>query len=159
MQDSWSTPLWLYVASFEAMVVMRMSGHGSHNQASSGHAHSSYWVAPARAMALEQKASYPRGSGLTVTPLSLSGESVVELGIEMKNASGDPEFDPVKAASLADSNGMSYSTFAWVARPSRGRIRRGVLSFPSLEGRPSVVKLVLGGFRGVDRAFEWSLGA
>lgn len=150
------SPLWLYVTFAGLMVMMHMGGHGGHGHGGFQHAHPGQRAVQARAAALQQTGTETGGLGITVTPLSLSNDKVVELEVRAGSASGDVGSDVVRAAHLTDSNGMNYSPLAWNGHPaSRGS---GVLSFPSLEGEPNSVRLVLQGFRGVDRAFEWSLG-
>lgn len=150
-------PLWLYVTFAGAMLMMHLFGQGSHGHEGSKGRHSGHSLTPANLAGLGQTVVGREGLGMSFSPLSISGEALVELGVSVEDNAGDAGRELLRSAHLTDSNGVRYLPLAWSALPSGRRGMEGVLSFPSLEGNPSSIRLVLSGFRGTDMTVEWSL--
>ena len=106
---------------------------------------------------LQQKVSNADGLTIEVSPLPFSFDKDVSFEIKMDTHSGDLGFDLLAVSYLEASDGKIYAPKTWEGSPLGGHHREGALTFPSLSGKPALIKLVLKNLYGSDRVFQWNL--
>ncbi len=106
---------------------------------------------------LQSRLDDQNGLTVEVTPLSFALGREIVFDIAFNTHEGNLDFDLTKVAYLEDSYGKTYTPTRWNGPPPGGHHMEGTLYFPSLQGKPTSMKLVLKGLYGVDsRIFEWN---
>lgn len=110
------------------------------------------------ANAYESKSSRENGVRVDVRPVSLSVGEPAKFEVRLNTHSVDLSYDMVAISMLTDDTGRNYRPIHWDGPAPGGHHRRGVLEFPTLEGNPKSVALMVRGIAGVpERMFEWDL--
>jgi len=119
------------------------------------------WVGfNANAIAFDIQTSDESSVRVDVKPVALVAGKPAVFEIRLNTHSVSLNYDMVEICSLQDSEGKIYKAVEWKGSPLGGHHRRGILEFPTLEGTPQSVKLVLRGIAGVsERSFQWKIGS
>jgi hypothetical protein len=119
------------------------------------------WVGfNASAIAFDIQTSNESSVRVDVKPVALGAGKPAAFEIRLNTHSVSLNYDMVELSSLQDSEGKIYRAVEWKGSPLGGHHRRGILEFPTLEGTPQSVKLVIRGIAGVsERSFEWKIGS
>ena len=92
-----------------------------------------------------------------VRPVQLSPGQPARFEVQMNTHSVDLRYDMVASGILKDDQGNEYRATIWDGSGPGGHHRRGILAFPSLEGKPRSVTLVIKNISNADRTFKWNL--
>lgn len=101
-----------------------------------------------------------RKNGVTVDvkPLQFAPGKPAKFEVRMNTHSVNLSQDMVASSKLKDDQGREYRPVTWQGPPPGGHHRRGVLEFPTLEGSPKSVTLVIRNIGAVpERTFEWKV--
>jgi hypothetical protein len=93
-----------------------------------------------------------------VRPVNLTPGEPARFEVRMNTHSVNLGQDMVAVAVFKDDQGREYRPVNWQGSPSGGHHRSGILEFPTLEGNPNRVTLVIKNIANVpERTFEWKL--
>ena len=110
------------------------------------------------ANAYESKSIREKRVRVDVRPVSLNIGEPAKFEVRLNTHSVDLSYDMVGISMLTDDTGRNYRPIHWDGSPPGGHHRRGILEFPTLEGNPKSVTLVIKDIAGVpERIFEWNL--
>lgn len=110
------------------------------------------------AAAFETKSSRENGVTVDVTPMEFTPGKPARFQIRISTHSGDLSQDMVEVSMLRDDKGREYRPVRWEGSPPGGHHRRGVLEFPSFEGKSKKITLIVRDIANVpERLFEWKI--
>lgn len=110
------------------------------------------------AAAFETKSSRENGVNVDVTPMEFAPGKPARFQIRISTHSGDLSQDMVEVSMLRDDKGREYRPVRWEGSPPGGHHRRGVLEFPSFEGKSKKITLIVRDIANVpERLFEWKI--
>ena len=101
-----------------------------------------------------------RKNGVTVDvkPLQFAPGKPVKFQVRMNTHSVNLREDMTAVSKLRDDQGREYRPVNWQGSGPGGHHRKGVLEFPTLEGSPRSVTLVIRNIADVpERTFEWKV--
>jgi hypothetical protein len=110
------------------------------------------------AAAFETKSSRENGVKVDVTPVEFAPGKAARFQIRINTHSGDLSQNMVEVSMLRDDKGREYRPVRWEGSPPGGHHRRGVLEFPSFEGKSKKITLIVRDIANVpERLFEWEI--
>ena len=110
------------------------------------------------AAAFETKSNRENGVRVDVTPVEFAPGKPARFQIRISSHSGDLSQDMVEVSMLRDDKGQEYRPVGWEGSPPGGHHRRGVLEFPSFEGKSKKITLIVRDIANVpERLFEWKI--
>ncbi len=110
------------------------------------------------AAAFETKSSRENGVKVDVTPVEFTPGKPARFQIRISTHSGDLSQNMVEVSMLRDDKGREYRPIGWEGSPPGGHHRRGVLEFPSFEGKSKKITLIVRDIANVpERLFEWKI--
>jgi hypothetical protein len=113
---------------------------------------------PLTACAYESKSNTANGVRVEVQPLQLVPGQPAKFEVRMNMHSVDLSQDMITVTTLKDDEGRAYLPTNWEGSPPGGHHRRGILYFPTLEGKPKSLSLIIRDIASVpERIFEWNL--
>ena len=102
--------------------------------------------------------SREKGVTVDVRPEQLANGQPVKFKIRMNTHSVTLSEDMIAVSELKDDGGRSYQAVNWRGSPPGGHHRSGILEFPTLEGSPKTVTLIIKNVSGVrERIFQWTI--
>jgi hypothetical protein len=102
-----------------------------------------------------------RENGVTVDvkPLEFISGQPAKFKVRINTHSVELDADMTAVSTLSDDQGREYMPVKWDGAGPGGHHRSGILEFPTLEGRPKSVTLVIRNIANVpERVFQWNLG-
>ena len=111
------------------------------------------------ANAFDSKSNRENSVRVDVKPVQLASGQQAKFEVRMNTHSGNLGQDMAAVCTLKDDQGREYRPVNWQGSPPGGHHRRGVLEFPTLDGSPKSVTLVIRNIANVpERIFEWEMG-
>jgi len=108
-------------------------------------------------IALTAKNISQNGLTIVATPQSFTYGDKVQIALSLDAHSEDLSFDLTKVSTLEDSNGTTYAPIEWRGNPPGGHHISGTLTFPTLNGEPSFITLILKNVYGLSWDFKWTI--
>jgi hypothetical protein len=110
--------------------------------------------------AFEAKNTMANGVRVDVKPVQMEPGRPVIFKVWLNTHYVDLGYDMTEISILSDDLGNQYTASSWKGSPPGGHHRRGILEFPTLEGNPKELKLILHGIAGVPEiTFRWNIGS
>jgi len=110
------------------------------------------------AAVFETKSSRENGVRVDVTPVEFAPGKPARFQIRINTHSGDLSQNMIEVSMLRDDKGREYRPVRWEGSPPGGHHRRGVLEFPSFEGKSKKITLIIRDIANVpERLFEWKI--
>ena len=108
--------------------------------------------------AFSTKKSRKNGVTVEVKPMTFAPGQPAKFEVAMNTHSGDLGSDMAAVSTLRDDLGQEYKPTKWDGDGPGGHHRSGVLEFPTLEGNPKSVTLIIKNIAKVpERIFKWNL--
>ncbi|UCE55208.1 MAG: hypothetical protein JSV31_07135 [Desulfobacterales bacterium] len=113
----------------------------------------------AEADAYKMKSNRQNRVRVDVRPVQLVAGKPAKFEVRMNTHSVSLNQDLVAVCILKDNQGREYQPMNWQGSPPGGHHRQGVLEFPTLDGNPTSIILVIRDIAEVpERTFRWSIG-
>lgn len=92
-----------------------------------------------------------------VEPVQLAPGQAAKFEVSMNTHTVSLGHDMVVVSTLTDDQGREYRPMNWQGSGPSGHHRSGVLEFPTLDGNPESVTLVIKDISNVVRTFKWKV--
>lgn len=116
------------------------------------------FVLASNAGAYRSITSRMNGVTVDVKPIQFDPGRPAKFQVRMNTHSVDLGEDMTVVSTLKDDQGREYGPVSWEGSPLGGHHRRGVLTFPALEGDAESVTLIIRNIANVtERIFEWKV--